>query len=163
MGMLARLSLKEACVVSKPGSSTSTSSSTIKSKECSEAKLKRAATYDEDDFEQNSNPQPTKDLVLLRPAPKGLGNARCPARYSLEYVAQAVFILLPFKRRMFIVLSAISVYAWDLFLFTADSSRNLISLPPSCPRLHNIAMNFPEYAAATVFIDGVKSVEMEGG
>ncbi|KAF8515159.1 hypothetical protein BU17DRAFT_93869 [Hysterangium stoloniferum] len=65
---------KEACVVSKPGSSTSTSSSTIKSEECSEAKLKRAATYDEDDFERNSNLQPTKDLVLLRQviSPQGL-------------------------------------------------------------------------------------------
>ncbi|KAF8502500.1 hypothetical protein BU17DRAFT_71884 [Hysterangium stoloniferum] len=141
MGMLARLSLKEACVVSKPGSSTSTSSSTIKSKECSEAKLKRAATYDEDDFEQNSNPQPTKDLVLLRPAPKGLGNARCPVRYSLEW---------PF------------VSILNHVLHTVQSGLRMGSVPFH-RRLHNIAMNFPEYAAATVFIDGVKSIEMEGG
>ncbi|KAF8515145.1 hypothetical protein BU17DRAFT_68084 [Hysterangium stoloniferum] len=41
-------------------------------------------------------------------------------------------------------------------LTVSISSRYL----PSCPRHHNIAMNFPKYAAATAFIDGVKSVEM---
>ncbi|KAF8515157.1 hypothetical protein BU17DRAFT_68094 [Hysterangium stoloniferum] len=93
--MPARLSPKEACVVSKPGSSMPTSSSTIKSEEGSEAKFRRAATYDEDDFEQNSNVQPTKDLVLLRQviSPQDLPptshrrvlGTRCPARYSLEW------------------------------------------------------------------------------
>ncbi|KAF8501819.1 hypothetical protein BU17DRAFT_102216 [Hysterangium stoloniferum] len=52
-----------------------------------------------------------------------------------------------------------NVYEGDpclLTVFLAISSRYL----PSCPRHHNIAMNFPKYAAATAFIDGVKSVEM---
>ncbi|KAF8515140.1 hypothetical protein BU17DRAFT_27193, partial [Hysterangium stoloniferum] len=52
-----------------------------------------------------------------------------------------------------------NVYERDpclLTTFLAISSRYL----PSCPRHHNIAMNFPKYAAATAFIDGVKSVEM---
>ncbi|KAF8498310.1 hypothetical protein BU17DRAFT_72353 [Hysterangium stoloniferum] len=149
MGMLAWLSLKEACVVSKPGSSTSTSSSTTKSEEYSEAKLKRAATYDEDDFEQNSNPQPTKDLVLLRQviSPQGLPPTSHRRVLGTRGAPPAILS---------------TVYERDLFLFTAVlaiSSR----YHPSCPRLHNIAMNFPEYAAATAFIDGVKSVEMGGG
>ncbi|KAF8530571.1 hypothetical protein BU17DRAFT_79401 [Hysterangium stoloniferum] len=83
-------------VVSKPGSLTSSSLSTIKSEEGSEAKLKRAATYDEDDFGTESESATTKGFGLTLTnyhapgpasnlAPKGLGNAPCPAHYSFEW------------------------------------------------------------------------------
>ncbi|KAF8515155.1 hypothetical protein BU17DRAFT_93863 [Hysterangium stoloniferum] len=77
MGMLARLSLEEA-------------------EEGSESKLKRAATYDEDDFGTESESATTEGFGLALTdyhapgpasnlAPKGLGNAPCPARYSFEW------------------------------------------------------------------------------
>ncbi|KAF8502505.1 hypothetical protein BU17DRAFT_71888 [Hysterangium stoloniferum] len=147
MGMLARLSLKEACVVLKPASSTSSSSSTIKSEGCSEAKLKRATTYDEDDFEQNSNLQPTKDLLLRQIISRPRACCQPPTEGSWERaVPHPLF-------------SRVAIYERDLFLFTAVlaiSSRHL----PLLPKTPQIAMNLPEYAAATAFIDGVKSVEM---
>ncbi|KAF8508415.1 hypothetical protein BU17DRAFT_99797 [Hysterangium stoloniferum] len=79
MGMLARLSLEEA-------------------EEGSESKLKRAATYDEDDFGTESESATTEGFGLALTdyhapgpasnlAPKGLGNAPCPARYSFEWVS----------------------------------------------------------------------------
>ncbi|KAF8515161.1 hypothetical protein BU17DRAFT_68098 [Hysterangium stoloniferum] len=183
MGMLARLSLEEACVVSKPGSSTSSSSSTIKREEGS-AKLRRAATYDEDDFETESESATSEGFGIastdclaqgLPPtSPKGLENARCPARYSFKWVGFSIFgvdlsfsnggIFFKYVSSFVYILNTFStlskaVYERDLSLFTvvlAISSRYL----SSCPRLHNIVTNFPECAAAPAFIDGVKSVEM---
>ncbi|KAF8493117.1 hypothetical protein BU17DRAFT_103886 [Hysterangium stoloniferum] len=183
MGMLARLSLKEACVVSKPGSSTSTSSSTIKSEECSEANLKRAATYDEDDFQRNSNLQPMKDLVLLRQviSPQGLPptshrrvlgtRGAPPAILSSGYVSVSSVYPSSFQKTnvysAFCYLSALRIHSKPRSPHCPKRSTNgtCSSSPPtvlaissryllSCPRLHNIAMNFPEYAAATAFIDG---------
>ncbi|KAF8502514.1 hypothetical protein BU17DRAFT_71894 [Hysterangium stoloniferum] len=170
MGMLARLSLKEACVVSKPGSSTSTSSSsTIKSEKGSEAKLKRAATYDEDDFEQNSNLQPTKDLVLLRQviSPQGLlptshrrvlGTRGAPPAILSSFSIFGVDF--SFSNGGRYVSPFVSIL--NHVLHTAQSGLRTGPVPLH-RRLHNIAMNIPEYAAATAFIDSVKSVEMGGG
>ncbi|KAF8508424.1 hypothetical protein BU17DRAFT_99824 [Hysterangium stoloniferum] len=202
MGILARLSLKEACVVSKSGSSMSTSSSTIQS---SEAKLKHAATYDEDDFEQNSNLQPTKDLVLLRQVispqglptshRRGLGTRGAPpailSSFSIfgvdfsfsnggRYVSVSSVYPSSFQKTnvysAFSYLSALRIHPKRRSPHCPKRSTNgtCSSSPPTvlaissrylppCRRLHNIAMNFPKYAAATAFMDGVKSVEMGGG
>ncbi|KAF8501823.1 hypothetical protein BU17DRAFT_102223 [Hysterangium stoloniferum] len=169
MGMLARLSLKEACVVSKPGSSTSTSSSTIKSEEGSEAKLKRAG------FGTASTgylaPGPASNL-----APKGLGNA--VPRPLFSRVGFSIFgVDLSFSNGgRYVSVSTLRIHPKPRSPHCPKRSTNgtCSSSPPtvlaissrylpSCPRLHDIAMNIPEYAAATAFIDGVKSVEMGGG
>ncbi|KAF8501821.1 hypothetical protein BU17DRAFT_71979 [Hysterangium stoloniferum] len=168
MGMLARLSLKEACVVSKPGSSTSTSSSTIKSEECSEAKLKRAATYDEDDFERNSNLQPTKDLVLLRQviSPQGLPPTShrrvLGTRGAPPAILSSGLVDSETAKELFDIYVSPFVSILNHVLHTVQSGLRTGPVPLH-RQLHNIAMNIPEYAAATAFIDGVKSVEMGGG
>ncbi|KAF8515111.1 hypothetical protein BU17DRAFT_68059 [Hysterangium stoloniferum] len=101
----------------------------------SESKLKRAATYDEDDFGTESESATTEGFGLALTdyhAPGPASNLAPPS----------------WKRAL----------PCPLFFRTvlAISSRYLTS----CRRLHNIAMNFPEYAAATAFIDGVKSKEV---
>ncbi|KAF8504983.1 hypothetical protein BU17DRAFT_71576 [Hysterangium stoloniferum] len=114
MGMLARLSLEEACVVSKP---------VLQREEGFESKLKRAATYDEDDFETESESATTEGFVFpptdhlaSRPAsnlaPKGLENARYPARYFFEW---------PFVSVLDPVLHTVqNVYERDPFLLTVS-------------------------------------------
>ncbi|KAF8591626.1 hypothetical protein K439DRAFT_1610928 [Ramaria rubella] len=111
-------------------------------------------------------PGPTSNLALRRvlneretPPPivaSGLvswGEAGELFRIFFEHVSPFVSVLDP------VLHTTSSVYERCPFLFTvvcAISSRYL----PSRPGLHKIAMHFAKTAAATAFVDGVKSVEL---